>query len=64
MAAAGLPVERVGDYAGHSTVYMVERYRHVFEGHEREAACLMEDYLARADTRGRLEQLAGEDAEA
>jgi hypothetical protein len=32
MAAAGLPLERIGDYVGHTTTYMVDRYRHLLPG--------------------------------
>jgi integrase len=54
---AGLTLERIGDYVGHSSVYMTDRYRHLLEGHEAEAARLLDDYLARADTNGRVSQL-------
>jgi integrase len=56
---AGLSLERIGDYDGHSSSYMTDRYRHLLEGHEAEAARLLDDYLARADTRGRVQQLGG-----
>jgi hypothetical protein len=59
MHDAGLSLERIGDYVGHSSTYMTDRYRHLLEGHEAEAAQLLDEYLARADTRGRLEQLDG-----
>lgn len=61
MHDAGLSLERIGDYVGHSSAYMTDRYRHLLEGHEAEAARLLDDYLARADTAARLEQL-GTDA--
>jgi integrase len=54
---AGLSLERIGDYVGHSSMYMTDRYRHLLEGHEAEAARILDDYLARADTDSRLEQL-------
>jgi len=54
---AGLSLERIGDYVGHSSTYMTDRYRHLLAGHEQEAARLLDEYLARADTRNRLEQL-------
>ncbi|MEP6978090.1 MAG: site-specific integrase [Thermoleophilia bacterium] len=57
MFDAGLSLERIGDYVGHSSSYMTDRYRHLLEGHEAEAARLLDDYLARADTRARVEQL-------
>jgi integrase len=49
MHDAGLSLERIGDYVGHSSAYMTDRYRHLLEGHEAEAARLLDDYLARAD---------------
>jgi integrase len=58
MFDAGLSLERIGDYVGHSSTYMTDRYRHLLDGHEAEAAKLLDDYLARADTAGRLEQLS------
>jgi integrase len=61
MADAGIPLERVGDYVGHSSTWMVDRYRHLLEGHEQEAARLLDEYLARADSGARIAQL--EDAE-
>jgi integrase len=60
MHDAGLSLERIGDYVGHSSTYMTDRYRHLLEGHEDEARRLMDEYLARADTRGRIEQLESE----
>jgi integrase len=60
MHDAGLSLERIGDYVGHSSTYMTDRYRHLLEGHEDEARRLMDEYLARADTLGRIEQLEGE----
>lgn len=32
MAAAGVPLERIGDYVGHASSYMTNRYRHLIEG--------------------------------
>jgi hypothetical protein len=55
---AGLPLERIGDYLGHSSTYMTDRYRHLLAGHQAEDARLFDDYLARADSRGRIEQVA------
>lgn len=58
---AGLSLERIGDYAGHSSTYMTDRYRHLLAGHEVETRRLLDDYLARADTAARVEQLASAD---
>jgi integrase len=57
MFDAGVPLERVGDFVGHSSLYMVDQYRHLIEGAEAEAAKRFDEYLARADTGARLEQL-------
>ncbi len=47
MHDAGLPLERIGDYVGHSSAYMTDRYRHLLDGHEQEAAGVLDAYLAR-----------------
>lgn len=57
MHDAGLSLERIGDYVGHSSAYMTDRYRHLLAGHEAEAARLLDDYLARADTSARIGQV-------
>jgi len=57
MVDAGLSLERVGDYVGHSSAWMTDKYRHLLEGHEAEAARMLDEYLARANTSTRLEQL-------
>jgi integrase len=57
MHDAGLSLERIGDYVGHSSTYMTDRYRHLMEGHEAEAARMLDEYLARADTAARARQL-------
>jgi len=48
MFEAGVQLERIGDYVGHSSTYMTERYRHLLDGHESEAAELLDVYLAMA----------------
>ena len=58
---AGLSLERIGDYVGHSSTYMTDRYRHLLEGHEAESARMFDEYLARADTGARLEQLKNDE---
>jgi integrase len=45
MHDAGLSLERIGDYVGHSSAYMTDAYRHLIEGHEAEAAERFEEYL-------------------
>jgi len=47
MVDAGFTLERIGDYVGHSSAYMVDRYRHLLEGHEQEAADALGAYCAR-----------------
>lgn len=47
MHDAGFSLERIGDYVGHSSAYMTDRYRHLLDGHEAEAAERFEDYLTR-----------------
>jgi integrase len=61
MHDAGLSLERIGDYVGHSSAYMTDRYRHLLEGHEAEAARLLDDYLARADSATRIAQIEADD---
>lgn len=38
MHAAGRSLEEIGDYVGHSSAYMTDRYRHLIEGQRQEAA--------------------------
>jgi integrase len=45
MHDAGFSLERIGDYVGHSSAYMTDRYRHLLEGHEAEAADRFQSYL-------------------
>lgn len=48
MDAAGFSLEEIGDYVGHSSAWMTDRYRHLLAGHEAEAAERFEAYLTRA----------------
>lgn len=48
MFEAGVPLERIGDYVGHSSTYMTDRYRHLLDGHAAEAAAALDAYLAKA----------------
>jgi integrase len=48
MFEAGLSLEEIGDYVGHNSAYMTDRYRHLREGHEARAAERFDAYLARA----------------
>ena len=47
MHDAGFSLERIGDYVGHSSSYMTDRYRHLLDGHEAEAAERFDEYLTR-----------------
>jgi len=47
MFDAGFSLERIGDYVGHSSTFMVDRYRHLLDGHEQEAADVFDAYLAK-----------------
>jgi integrase len=57
MFYAGLSLERIGDYVGHSSAYMTDRYRHLLEGHEAEAGAMLDKFLALSDTASRTQQL-------
>jgi integrase len=61
MFESGSTLERIGDYVGHSSTYMTERYRHLLDGHEAEAAAQLDAYLERADTAARIAQVAAEE---
>ena len=39
-------LEEIGDYVGHNSAYMTDRYRHVREGHEARAAERFDAFLA------------------
>jgi integrase len=56
--AAGIPLERIGDYVGHSSAYMTDRYRHLLEGQRDDDRLLADRFLALADTASRRAQLA------
>lgn len=60
MHAAGVPLETIGDYCGHSGVHMTNQYRHLLKGHREDSTAKMDAFLARADSRARIEQLEGE----
>ncbi len=59
MIAAGVNAKALATYMGHASVTITyDRYGHLMPGNEDEAAALLDAYLARADTRARLAQLA------
>jgi hypothetical protein len=45
MHAAGRSLEEIGDYVGHSSSYMTDRYRHLLEGQRAEAADALDAFL-------------------
>jgi integrase len=50
MFEAGLALEEIGDYVGHNSAYMTDRYRHLREGHEARAAERFDAFLSGART--------------
>jgi len=46
MHAAGRSLEEIGDYVGHSSTYMTDRYRHLIEGARADAASALDALLA------------------
>jgi integrase len=46
MHAAGRSLEEIGDYVGHSSSYMTDRYRHLIEGQRAEAADAFDAFIA------------------
>ena len=57
MHAASVPLERIGDYVGHSGTYMTERYRHLVEGQGAKDAAGLDKFLtgAHGGAQGRSE---------
>jgi integrase len=57
--AAGVNAKTLSTFLGHASITVtLDRYGHLFPGSEREAAGLLDAYLERADTAGRVRQLA------
>jgi integrase len=50
MHAAGCSLEEIGDYVGHSSAYMTDRYRHLLDGQREAAAARFDSFLAGAST--------------
>ena len=46
MHAAGVPLERIGDYVGHTAKAMTDRYRHLVAGQAEDDAARLNAYLA------------------
>lgn len=57
MHAAGNSLEEIGDFVGHSTTYMVDRYRHLLEGQRERAADRLDAFLAGPCTGARADAL-------
>ncbi len=47
MHAAGRSLEEIGDYVGHTSTYMTDKYRHLIEGQRQEAADAFDAFLTR-----------------
>jgi integrase len=64
MHAAGCSLEEIGDFVGHSSAYMVDRYRHLLDGQRERAAQRLDAFLTGAQTgaqRPEVAQLSGRD---
>ena len=60
MIAAGVNARALSPYMGHAAVTITyDRYGHLMPGNEEEAAALLDAYLERSDTLGRLAALDG-----
>ena len=57
MADAGFDLPTIGDFVGHSSTYMTDRYRHLLDGAEEQAAKRFDEYLQRANIQARIAQL-------
>ena len=57
--AAGINAKTLSTFLGHASISTtLDRYGHLFPGSEAEAAGMLDAFLARADTSGRLSQMA------
>ena len=58
MAEAGVPIEDLSEFLGHSTINLtVKTYRHLYPEARRRAAAALDAFLAAADTATRLRHL-------
>jgi integrase len=46
MASQGVPLERVGDYVGHTSAYMTDSYRHLIAGQREQDAAALDALLS------------------
>jgi integrase len=59
MIAAGVNAKQLSVYMGHANISItLDRYGHLMPGAEAEAASLLDSYLDRADSRGRIGQVS------
>jgi hypothetical protein len=56
MHAAGCSLEEIGDFVGHSSTYMVDRYRHLLDSQRERAAERLDAFLTGADTGAQVAQ--------
>jgi integrase len=57
--AAGINAKTLSTFLGHASITTtLDRYGHLFPGSQKEAAGMLDAYLARADTGGRIVQLS------
>jgi integrase len=60
LIAAGVNAKAITAYLGHASIQTTfDLYGHLMPGNEDEAVALVDAYLERADTRGRLAQVDG-----
>jgi integrase len=65
LIAAGVNAKAMTAFMGHASIQTTfDLYGHLMPGSEAEATLLIDDYLARADTRARLAAIAGDKADA
>jgi len=57
---AGFSLEMIGKFAGHSSAWMTEQYSHLLPGAAVAAGERFGEYLERANTLRRLEQIGDE----
>jgi integrase len=57
MIAAGINVNALSTYMGHSTITVtLDRYGHLLPGNEEEASTMLDDYLVRQRGESRVSQ--------
>ena len=58
MAAAGVPIEDLSEFMGHTSINVtIKRYRHLYPEARRNAARALDAFLDRSDTTARLAQV-------